>query len=197
MDKHIKEGVKRFNSIDKKETIRIISHLDTDGICSAAILTKAMIRERRKFSVTFINYPSKGFILSLTNEPSKHYMFLDLGTSHLKEIKKFLKEKDVYILDHHSTRIKKPDDEIVHINPNMFGIEGSKEISGAGVAYLFSKAMNPKNADLAYLGILGAIGDSQENNGFLGKNNEILKDALDSKKISIEKCSYTWIRRRW
>lgn len=234
---YLKECADSFRNIDNKETIRIITHMDTDGICAAAILTKAMIRERKKFSVVFVNCLTKEFIKSLASEPNRIFVFLDLGTSHITKIKQDLTEKTVYILDHHSTRIrkineeirksdeekKKDDDEkkidenikkideekmkineekkksdeeknssqylsknIFHVNPHIFGVNGSKEISGAGVAYIFAKELNLKNMDLACWGILGAIGDSQENNGFSGLNDEILKDAIDSKKISVE-----------
>jgi len=221
---YLKECVDSFRNIDNKETIRIITHLDTDGISAAAILTKAMIRERKKFSVVFVNCLTKEFITSLASEPNKIFVFLDLGTSHISKIKQDLKEKTIYILDHHSTRIrkineltkktdeekikideekrktdeekKKSDEEknsyqylsqnLFHVNPHIFGINGSKEISGAGVAYIFAKELNIKNMDLACWGILGAIGDSQEDNSFSGLNEEILKDAIDSKKISVE-----------
>jgi single-stranded-DNA-specific exonuclease len=187
LNSYIKQGVERFKNIDNKEVIRVISHLDTDGICSAAILTKAMIRERKKFSITFINYLSEEFVRALGNEQHKHIIFLDLGTSQIKNIKKYLKEKEIYVLDHHSTRIRTEEEGVFHLNPSIYGTDGSKEVSGASVVYLFTKELNNKNLDLAYLGIVGAIGDSQENNGFLGLNNEVLDDAIKSKKINIEK----------
>ncbi|MFH1438952.1 MAG: DHH family phosphoesterase [Candidatus Woesearchaeota archaeon] len=202
----IKECVRKFCDINKNETIRVISHLDSDGICSAAILTKAMIRERKKFSITFVNYLSEDFIRRLSEEEYNCFLFLDLGTSHIKNIEKYMKGKRVVVLDHHIIRSKNPilnivkDDDnnkilenkktesnLIHLNPNFFGINGSKEISGAGVVYYFVKELNSKNSDLAYMGIIGAIGDSQENNGFIGLNNDILKDAISSKKITLER----------
>ena len=40
----LKEAVDKFRGLEKKP-IRIICHHDSDGVCSASILTKALIRE--------------------------------------------------------------------------------------------------------------------------------------------------------
>ncbi len=216
---YLKESADRFNSLDKKDTVRVITHMDTDGICAAAVISKALIREKRKFSITFVNYLTEDFIRALSNEPINNFIFMDLGTSQIHNIKKYLEKegKQIFVLDHHFTRIgkedKKKEEKIettdndnksndnnssnntegckvnctCHINPTIFGINGSKEVSGAGVTYLFAKEMNEKNKDLAYLGIVGAIGDSQEHDGFEGLNIGILEDAVASKKIYVDK----------
>lgn len=186
-EQYLKECASSFNQIDKKEVIRVISHLDTDGICAAAIFTKALIREKRKFSITFVDFLTEDFIKALSNDPCKFIAFLDLGTSQINNIKKYLKEKKMFVLDHHSTRIRKVDDEVFHLNPRIFEIDGSKDISGAGLTYLFAKELNDKNSDLAYLGVVGAIGDSQEQDGFKGLNCRIMEDAINSKKIQLQK----------
>jgi single-stranded-DNA-specific exonuclease len=187
---YIENSAKAFNTIDKKQTIRIISHIDTDGICSAGILTKALIRDKKKFSVTFVNYITQDFIVKLSQESHKNFVFLDLGTSQLKNIKTYLKDKKVFVLDHHVTRAKRSENEeeqIYHANPSLFNINSSREISAAGITYLFAKELNKKNMDLAYLGVVGAISDLQEENGFKGLNEEILNEAVASKKIIVEK----------
>jgi len=104
---YLKECVDSFRNIDNKETIRIITHLDTDGISAAAILTKAMIRERKKFSVVFVNCLTKEFITSLASEPNKIFVFLDLGTSHISKIKQDLKEKTKLELKRYCQTCKK------------------------------------------------------------------------------------------
>jgi len=181
---YIENSAKAFNTIDKKQTIRIISHIDTDGICSAGILTKALIRDKKKFSVTFVNYITQDFIVKLSQESHKNFVFLDLGTSQLKNIKTYLKDKKVFVLDHHVTRAKRSENEeeqIYHANPSLFNINSSREISAAGITYLFAKELNKKNMDLAYLGVVGAISDLQEENGFKGLNEEILNEAVASR----------------
>jgi RecJ-like exonuclease len=67
---------------------------------------------------------------------------------------------------------------MVQVNPHNFGIDGSTEISGSGVAYLLSKLMVDDPA-LAKVGVIGAIADRQDLLGELtGLNREILNDAI-------------------
>ena len=126
------------------------------------------------------------FLKNLANEDYNVYFFVDLGSSNIKNIEKYLKGKTIFVLDHHQLAAKEPG-TIIHINPLLFGIEGSKDISGAGVVFLFSKALDRKNEDMAHLAIIGAIGDVQEERGFSGLNKEILEIAVKNKKIKIEK----------
>ncbi|MBS3155560.1 DHH family phosphoesterase [Candidatus Woesearchaeota archaeon] len=76
------------------------------------------------------------------------------------------------------------------VNPHLFDIDGTREISGSGVVYLFARFLNAENKDLAYLAIIGSLGDVQEeyiNNEQFKINNEILNDAVSSGKIKIDR----------
>lgn len=183
-------AVCKFNSINGAETIRIISHIDADGISCACIMIKALTRSKRKFSLTFVSVLTEKIIASLAKEPYNYFVFCDMGTSHCGAIRKYMCGKNVFILDHHKPKYKKKGEDpenIQHLNPELYGIDGTKETSAAGVAYFFAKEMSQMNKELAYIAVLGAIGDCQEDNGFSGLNDMILSDAKDSKKIIIEK----------
>ncbi len=183
LKERIKKSVEEFKEIDKRETIRVISHLDCDGIAACSILIKAFNRENRKYTTSIIQQLNEKIINELENEDHNFYFFSDLGSSHSNLIYKKL--KNVFILDHH--QIKEKDSNVTHINPHLFGIDGSKEISGAGVAYLFAKELNKINKDMAHVAVIGAIGDIQENNGFLKLNDEILQEALKQGTIKLKK----------
>ncbi len=174
---HVKRTAEAFRNIPKEETIRVISHYDCDGICSCAILLKALNRDNRKYCITILQQLDEAALNKLAEEDYKHYAFTDLGSGQYSSIKKILSEKGVFILDHHELQEKEIDDK--HANPHFFDIDGSKEISGAGVVYYFAKAYNPENKDMAHIAIVGAIGDVQEDEGFLKLNDEILQDAVD------------------
>lgn len=161
---------------DISGTIRITSHLDADGLTSAAILAKTLEREGKHFNLTIVRSLTKEFLDELKKEDYKTFVFCDLGSGALKEINETLNDRTVFILDHHQPQKVKT--AFIHLNPLLFKKE-DKELSGAGVAYLFSKQLNEENKDLAYLAVIGAIGDVQEDNGFKGLNNEILEDARD------------------
>ncbi len=185
---HIQNVADEFKKIQHNEVIRIVSHLDADGISSCSILIKAMIRSNKQYVVSVVQKLDDTLLESLAKEQYNYIAFTDLGSGQIAAIKEKLKDKRVFIFDHHEVEtIEAAEDasSIFHVNPHMFGIDGSKEVSGAGVVYLFAKALDEKNKDMAQIAIIGAIGDIQENSGFERINSEILKDAVETGKIKI------------
>ncbi len=164
----IKEKADLFIKKSENQVINIISHFDTDGITSAAIIAKALKRIDKPFTIkilkqleseNFNQFPKKGILL-----------FLDLGSSNLEEISKL--QVPTFIIDHHEITSKVPEN-IEIINPHLINNE---EVSAAGLSYLFAKSMNEKNIDLANLAVIGMVGDMLDQD--LSKtNNQILKDA--------------------
>ena len=76
-------------------------------------------------------------------------------------------------------------DNVFFVNPHKFGVNGSIEVSGAGVVYLFASSLDKKMEEFAHVAIIGAIGDMQEHNGFEKINNDILKTAIGKGKIKV------------
>jgi RecJ-like exonuclease len=182
------EAVARFRSFDKHGTIRIISHLDADGISACAILIHILNKENRKYSISIIPQLNKEKVIEFSKEAYPYFIFTDLGSGQIGAINELLRDKQVIILDHHQTeKVSQIGDNIVHINPHLYGIDGSKEIAGAGIAYLFANALDEKNKELAHIAVVGAIGDVQEDNGFLKLNEEILQTAIRQKKIEVKR----------
>lgn len=184
---HIGAAAREFLSTDGKEVVRLISHLDSDGISSASIMVKALQRLNRKYSLTIIPQLDKKCLEELQAEEYSIYIFSDLGSAQLDNIGSLLKGKKVFILDHHEIKDGILPSNCVHVNPHLFGIDGGKEISGAGVVFFFAKDLDNKNVDLAPIAIIGAIGDVQEDKGFIGMNTEILNIAQEQGLITVEK----------
>jgi RecJ-like exonuclease len=185
LKQHIKYAAEKFRQISKDSGVRVISHLDADGIAACSILVRALEEEGLRYSVSVVNQLNGNAIESLANEDSQYIFFTDLGSGQLETISEKLKDKKVFILDHHEMQ-GKASDNIVHVNPHLFGIDGGKEISGAGVVYLFAKELNEKNISTAHIAIIGAIGDIQESKGFMQLNNEILEDAKSQGLIEVK-----------
>ncbi len=180
----IRKKAELFQKLSNKH-LRIVSHLDCDGLTAAAIIIKAVLREKLNFSISIVKQLDAAVIEELAREDYNCYIFTDLGSSRLSLLEEKLKGKHIFVLDHHT-----PEDVrsfIHHMNPHNFGLDGGKHISGAGVTYLFAKALNEKNKELAHLAIIGAIGDIQERKGFEGINEEILKDAIESGKLEVKR----------
>ncbi len=185
---HAEISLEKFKELDKKETIRLVSHLDADGTCAAAIMIKALNTDNRKYSISIVQQLTNEVIDSLAKEPYNYFVFTDLGAGQLGYIKKKLIGKQIFVLDHHQPEKVKLTNNIVHVNPHLFGIDGGSEISGAGVVYTFVKSLNKKVADLAHIAVIGAIGDIQEGSeGFSKLNKEILDEAVRRNKIKVIK----------
>lgn len=60
-----KEDIKRvaeeFRKIDKNETIRLISHIDADGISAASLMIKCLNNENMKYSISIVQQLKKRF----------------------------------------------------------------------------------------------------------------------------------------
>ena len=170
----ISNVAKQFLEKTENRPIQIISHHDTDGITSASIITKALQRLNKEFSLRIVKQLDSEVFKEIPED--KVILFLDLASNSFHYIKEL--KNQVFILDHHEITSDIPDNVII-INPHLLNEE---EISGAGISYLFAKELDHQNTDLAYLAIIGMVGDMLEKN--LGKiYTNIIKDS----KVVIKK----------
>ncbi len=169
----LKEAVQKFHKT--QGVIRIVAHMGTDGICATAILLKALQRLDRPFVVSVVKQLTPDYLQELNREEYSCIFFLDLGSESIMFIQHTFRDKTIFIFDHHEIGVgdKKG---LVHINPLEHGIDGTKEIATGGLVYFFCKLLDEKNKESSYLALVGAVGDLQENNGFLGLNQEILNE---------------------
>jgi len=181
----LNRGVEACNMLKKHiengNIIRLISHNDADGISSAGVIANAIVEEGGQFHTTIVPRLKAETIREVSREKYELYIFSDMGSACIKQLNSL--KADVIIADHHQPSDVEANSNIVHVNPHLFGIDGSKDISGAGSSYLVVRNMDKKH--LAYLALVGAFGDMQCPNGFTGVNELILKDAIDSKTLEI------------
>jgi RecJ-like exonuclease len=195
------QNYKRTNS-----PVSIYTHLDADGLSSGAILGKALYNEQIPFQITVLKQLELSEIKKILTKVEEFHNFLifsDFGSGQYLELLKYLKvngkSTPYIILDHHlPQKVKDETDKNIkkiyeetspwHVNPYFYGINGSSEVSGAGICYYFAKTLNIKNERLASVALIGAIGDIQnkgENGSFNGLNSLILKHALDQEDVKI------------
>ncbi len=200
----MQEGLKRITGeaekaktwISEAQQIRVVSHYDADGICSAAIMIKTLSRLGKDFHATNVKQLSRRVLEALANEKRNLFVFLDMGSGQIELIKHHLPGSKVIICDHHQPG-GEANENIVHINSTALGVESN--IAGSGVTYLLAKTIDANNTDLAPLAVIGAIGDSQidaigVNWGLSGLNREILKDSEAKGKIRVSKGLRLWGR---
>lgn len=174
LELQIKEIASVFLEKSKDKEIQIISHFDTDGITSAAIMIQTLKELDRKFTLKIVKSLDGDFIKNI--QKNKIIFFLDLASGSLEHIKNSELE-EVFIIDHHEITKKIPEN-IKIINPQL---HEKQKISSSGLTYLFSKEINPENKKFAKLAILGMIGDQLEKE-IEKLNNEILEDSEVKRK---------------
>ena len=139
--------------IKDNDNFVVVSHYDADGLASAGIINTVLER----LGKTYECIPTKQLDserIELIKGKGDHYIFVDFGSGQIPTIEQNL--DSFAIIDHHETlgRTDKP-----HFNAHLFGLDGAKEISGAGMTYLVAKAIDGSNRDLSALAIVGAVGD--------------------------------------
>lgn len=181
--------------IEKEHVVRIISHNDADGLTSAGILANTVQKAGGRFHVTILPRLRNSNIEKLRKTRYKLFIFSDMGSGNVEAISKL--KGDVIIADHHQSadgvyEVESENNEIIHVNPHIYDIDGTKDVSGSGVSYLSVHGF--EYYELAGLALTGAYGDMQFKNGLQGINKLILEEAIEKKTIVVKdelKLSYS------
>src|SRR6056297_2993139 len=161
------------------DEVLLASHIDADGLTSAAIASSALERANIPFETVFSKQLDAEEVAAIAATDYKTVLFTDFGSGQLDIIAdhEAAGAFTPVIADHHQPA--DPDTEF-HLNPLLFDIDGSSELSGAGAAYVLARALesgNGDNRDLAGLAVVGAVGDMQTTDGELvGANQSIVEE---------------------
>ena len=173
--------------IKSGKNISVITHLDCDGITSGSIVTKSLIRAGAKCTVRTVNEFSKSILEKMKTDSRQFHIITDLGGGFAKDIDNALSE-DWIVVDHHQIPQEEFDNQRV-INAWKYDVDGGKDISAGGMAYLVSKALHKENTDLAWIAVVAALGDRQdqgEKKSFTGLNLEIASTAKKNNQVEID-----------
>ncbi len=204
------EKAKQFflDHINRNEAVvHIFTHLDADGLTAGAILGKALYREGIPFQISVIRQLEREEIVKIASrikEFRNFIFFCDFGSGQYLELQDKLRINGnmapFIVLDHHLPQDINNKEEIKeieeirkktspwHVNPYFYGINGSEEISGAGMVYYFARSLNERNIDLSSIALIGATGDVQnkgKHKAFTGINSLILDAAKKEGLIEV------------
>ncbi len=169
-------------------SVLLASHIDADGLTSAAIASQALERAGISFETVFAKQLDREVIEAIAVTDHETVLFTDFGSGQLDIITEF--EQDgaftPVIADHHQPADAETE---YHLNPLLFGIDGASELSGAGASYVLARALEPtpgSNRDLAALAVVGAVGDMQSGtDGLTGANEGIVEDGVAAGVVSV------------
>ena len=168
--------------------IHVVSHLDADGLAAAGIVGTALARLDATFRIRIQRWIDEKIIENILADKPSLIIFTDLGSGDLDVLNSRLGHHQVIILDHHQP-VGEADQAFMQVNPHLFGIDGSRDLSGAGTAYFVAKSLDKANVDLADVAVVGALGDLQdkyEQRRLGGPNAIIVEDALNSGYLKVE-----------
>jgi single-stranded-DNA-specific exonuclease len=177
--KHFCEKVR--STVEGGNEIAIITHLDADGITSGSIMAMTLRRMGARFSLRTVSDLNSSVVEKMKAEGRDFYVITDLGGGWASHLRKALGDKWV-IIDHHEITEEEilTDDGGQILNPWKFGIDGGREVSAGGMAYMVASALDFKNRDLSAIAVVSAVADRQDQGdkkSFFGLNAEILKTA--------------------
>ncbi|MWV63669.1 recombinase RecJ [Halorubrum sp. JWXQ-INN 858] len=175
------------------DRVLLASHIDADGLTSAAIASTALARAGIDHEVVFEKQLDAASVAGIAAREYEVVLFTDFGSGQLDVIAEHEAAGAFtpVIADHHQPA--EPDTEF-HLNPLLEGLNGASELSGAGASYVLARALEAPadasstdgstdvptdNRDLAALAVVGAVGDMQDTDGGLvGANEAIVADGV-------------------
>lgn len=180
----VRESITRMRQAGSEVTI--VHHNDADGLSSAAVLQVALSRANflvRRICIERVHPP---VVARIHEQFPSTILYVDLGGQAAPVISEANHgRRFTIILDHHHPQ-EATDPEVLNITTEFFGLSGDMDIAASTAAYFFAKELDEGNHDLAYLGVLGAVGDCHERDGRLIKENrEALIKAMEQGHVEI------------
>jgi single-stranded-DNA-specific exonuclease len=196
MSDRLTEALKHFceklrTSVEDGNEVAIITHLDADGIIAGSVLAMALRRMGTRCCVRAISDINSSVVESMKADGRDFYVITDLGAGWASSLRKALDNKWV-IIDHHEIterEILTEDEGSQILNPWKFGIDGGREVSAGGMAYMVASVLDSKNRDLSAIAVVSAVADRQDQGdkrSFFGLNAEILKTAQSLGLVNVD-----------
>jgi single-stranded-DNA-specific exonuclease len=197
MSDRLTDALKHFceklrTSVEDGNEVAIITHLDADGITAGSILATALRRMGARYCVRAISDMNSSVIESMKADGHDFYVITDLGAGWTSNLRNALDNNKWVIIDHHEIteqEILTEDEGSQILNPWKFSIDGGREVSAGGMAYMVASVLDSKNRDLSAIAVVSAVGDRQDQGdkrSFFGLNAEILKTAQSLGLVSVD-----------
>ncbi|MBT8507539.1 hypothetical protein AZH53_03770 [Methanomicrobiaceae archaeon CYW5] len=145
--------------LETQDYVEVYGHHDADGIAAASIITHALLRTGTNVRLRISPRVSPDEV-----QGTDAVVLCDFGSG-LADL-----SDDVMVIDHHIPQFEGR----YHVNPRLCGIDGERNLSAAGAAYMVAQHMGD-NRDLVGLAMLGMIGDGQ---AIEGKNLELVDEGI-------------------
>lgn len=170
LDERAAAAVELLRSLPERSRVSVLADADIDGIASATILTKALLRTRTRFHVRLTRRRDPSLFDQIFDEEPDLVIVADFGSGF---IDRFLEARvPTIVCDHHAASKDGHGTTLAHLNPHLVGEDGSRTASGAAVSWVFARAWLADHGrsadDLLPYALLGAHGDRHHGAGEAG-----------------------------
>ncbi len=155
----------------------VVHHLDCDGLTSGALAKQAFLLKGRSVPTLMLKKLDDDSVKQIPSD--KDLVITDLGAGQI-ELVEALPNARKTVFDHHPP--SKPSD-VPMINCHDFGFEGATDACSATTCYFAFRHVGVS----AVLGIVGAVGDMQDKNGFSALNKIMLNEAAEKSQVLRQK----------
>jgi single-stranded-DNA-specific exonuclease len=145
--------------LNAQEFVEVVAHDSADGVAAGVILATALWRAGIRFRLRCTGdlFPS-----DLPEEGALVLCGMGASRTDLPE--------HVMVVDHHIPHFAGP----YQLNPHRAGMEGGRELSSAGAAYLLAQHLGD-HRDLAGIAVAGMVGEGEP---LTGMNREICNEGV-------------------
>jgi len=159
--------------------VTVVHHNDADGLSSAAVVSAALARAGYTVGRVPLERVHRPINARLHDElAGTPIIYTDLGGRSGPMIAEVNRGRSLTLIVDHHMADPVDDPMTMNLSSELYGVSGERDISAATAAWFFALALDHKNLDLAYLGVIGAIGDSHERGGTLvGENRMAMEEA--------------------
>jgi single-stranded-DNA-specific exonuclease len=169
-----------------EQPVQVFHHNDADGITSGAILTRAFERHGLEVQRFCFEKPYPAVLQRIYEQEGRILVFADFAGRIAPLLSDLNQDRNLtLILDHHIAEAS-TEPRVLNLDPDLFGLKGDRDISGSTTCYLFARALDPANRDMAHIATIGAVADGFYVDGALvSENRDVAAEAVEQGLIQI------------
>ena len=129
--------------------ITLFHHNDTDGLCSGAILLRALTRAGYHVKRICLEKPYPGVLEKVFRAEGRVFVFADFAGRIAPHLAALNRNRNlVLVLDHHAAApIEAPElHGVYNLDPELYGLKGDRDISASVTCFLFARMLDGANA---------------------------------------------------
>jgi single-stranded-DNA-specific exonuclease len=193
--KELYERLGQFNeriesAVENEKSIAIVASVNPDGLCSGSIAAACISRLGGRCFIRTVMELTPEMIADLKASGYDLFIFIDLGATTVNKLRDSLDAR--WLLIDHQNITDEAQGRLTAdtvINLKECGIDGGKEISSGGLAYLLALEASNKNKDLSKLAVVSALAEKQdvgEKRSLIGINSEFVNTAQSIGALSVK-----------